>query len=188
MTQSHHELLIVGGGTAGITVAAQLLQREGAPRIAIVDAARQHFYQPLWTLVGGGVFPREASMRSMDEVMPSGVTWIRDRVADFEPEKNAVKLESGQTLTYDQLVVAPGIQLDWKKIDGLVETLGKNGVTSNYDYDTVSYTWDLIRKFQGGMRSSRSRARRSNVQVRRRRSCGSPKSRSASKACGSARR
>ena len=150
MTQSHHELLIVGGGTAGITVAAQLLQREGAPRIAIVDAARQHFYQPLWTLVGGGVFPREASMRPMDDVMPSGVTWIRDRVSDFEPEKNAVKLESGQTLTYDQLVVAPGIQLDWKKIDGLAETLGKNGVTSNYDYDTVSYTWDLIRKFQGG--------------------------------------
>lgn len=150
VSTQHHELLIIGGGTAGITVAAQLLQHESAPKIAIVDPARQHFYQPLWTLVGGGVFPREASMRAMEDVIPAGVTWIPDRVAGFDPDHNTVNLASGARVTYDQLIVAPGIQLDWDKIEGLPETLGKNGVTSNYSYDVVNYTWDLIRHFQGG--------------------------------------
>lgn len=146
----HHELLIVGGGTAGITVAAQLGGKDAAPKMAIVDPSPVHYYQPLWTLVGGGVYPREASMRAMADVIPSGTTWIRDAVTGFDPEKHAVKLASGMTLTYDQLVVAPGIQLDWDKIEGLVEALGKDGVTSNYSYETVNYTWDLIRSFDGG--------------------------------------
>lgn len=150
MSTTHHELLIVGGGTAGITVAAQLLAHENAPKIAIVEPAHVHYYQPLWTLVGGGVFPREASMRPMSEVMPEGVEWVRDRVLRFEPDKNAVVLAGGATLTYDQLVVAAGIQLDWDKIEGLPETLGKDGVTSNYSYDVVPYTWELIERFQGG--------------------------------------
>ncbi|HJK93249.1 MAG TPA: FAD/NAD(P)-binding oxidoreductase [Polyangiaceae bacterium LLY-WYZ-15_(1-7)] len=149
MSDTHHEVLIVGGGTAGITAAAQLLQAEAPPSIAIVDPAMQHYYQPLWTLVGGGVFPREASMRAMADVIPNGVEWIRDRVAAFDPEGNAVELASGTKLTYDQLIVAPGIQLDWKKIDGLPEALGKDGVCSNYGYDTVPYTWECIRGFDG---------------------------------------
>lgn len=150
MTSQHHELLIVGGGTAGITVAAQLMQQESAPKIAIIEPSPSHFYQPLWTLVGGGVFPREASMRPTADYIPSGVTWIRDSVESFDPDKNALKLASGATLTYDQLVVAPGIQLDWAKIQGLPEALGKDGVTSNYSYDSVNYTWELIQAFQGG--------------------------------------
>src|SRR5690606_15663161 len=77
-------------------------------------------------------------------------TWIRDAAEAFEPERNAVKLASGKTLTYEQLVVAPGIQLDWNKIEGLPAALGKDGVTSNYSVEHVDYTWELISGFRGG--------------------------------------
>lgn len=145
-----HDVLIIGGGTAGITVAAQLLQQEAAPKLTIVEPSTTHDYQPLWTLVGGGVFPREMSRRPMADVMPRGVTWIRDRVETFDPEKNQVRTESGKTLVYNELVVAAGIQLDWGAVKGLPEALGKGGVCSNYGYDTVPYTWETIQAFEGG--------------------------------------
>jgi len=151
MTEESYDVLIVGGGTGGITAAAQLMEQELPPkRIGIVDPAQAHFYQPIWTLVGGGVFPREVSMRSMADVIPSGVEWIADRVSSFESDQNAVKTEDGRTLRYEQLIVAPGIQLDWGKVEGLEGAIGKAGVTSNYSYDTVSYTWDCIKGFEGG--------------------------------------
>ncbi|KPK15043.1 MAG: pyridine nucleotide-disulfide oxidoreductase [Myxococcales bacterium SG8_38] len=145
-----HDVLIIGGGTAGITVAAQLLLREAAPRVTIVEPSTTHDYQPLWTLVGGGVFPREMSRRPMADVMPRGVIWIRDRVETFDPEKNEVRTEGGKTLVYNELVVAAGIQLDWGAVKGLPEALGKGGVCSNYGYDTVPYTWETIQAFEGG--------------------------------------
>jgi len=151
MTEESYDVLIVGGGTGGITAAAQLMAQEVPPkRIGIVDPAHHHFYQPLWTLVGAGVFPREVSMRSMADVVPTGTEWIADRVASFEPDQNRLTTEDRRTLRYEQLIVAPGIQLDWQTIEGLPEALGKGGVTSNYSYDIVPYTWDCIRSFEGG--------------------------------------
>ncbi len=149
MTESH-DVLIIGGGTAGITVAAQLLNQEAAPRVTLVDPASTHDYQPIWTLVGGGVFPREVSRRSMTEVLPRGVNWIQERVVSFDPDKNQVETDGGKTLGYNELVVAAGIQLDWDAIKGLREALGHGGVCSNYGYDTVPYTWETIRSFEGG--------------------------------------
>ncbi|MBW1876364.1 MAG: NAD(P)/FAD-dependent oxidoreductase [Deltaproteobacteria bacterium] len=145
-----HDVLIVGGGTAGITVAAQLLNQEVAPKVTIVEPSTTHDYQPIWTLVGGGVFPREVSRRPMADVMPRGATWIRDRIVSFEPEKNEVQTESGKTLAYNELVVGAGIQLNWDAVKGLPEAIGKGGVCSNYGYDKVPYTWETIQAFQGG--------------------------------------
>ncbi|MBW1762456.1 MAG: NAD(P)/FAD-dependent oxidoreductase [Deltaproteobacteria bacterium] len=145
-----HDVLIVGGGTAGITVAAQLLNQEVAPKVTIVEPSTTHDYQPIWTLVGGGVFPREVSRRPMADVMPRGATWIRDRIVSFEPEKNEVQTESGKTLAYNELVVGAGIQLNWDAVKGLPEAIGKGGVCSNYGYDKVPYTWESIQAFQGG--------------------------------------
>ncbi len=145
-----HDVLIVGGGTAGITVAAQLLNQEAAPKVTIVDPSKTHDYQPIWTLVGGGVFPREISRRSMAEVMPRGVTWIRDRVTSFEPEKNQILTEGGKVLAYNELIVAAGIQLNWDAVKGLPDAINKGGVCSNYGYDKVPYTWETIQAFQGG--------------------------------------
>ena len=150
MSTEKHDLLIVGGGTAGITVAAQILRHDPSVGVTIVEPAETHYYQPLWTLVGAGIFPREDSARPMAEVMPPGATWIRDSVESFDPERDSLKLTSGKTLTYRQLVVAPGIQLDWDRIDGLPAALGEGGVTSNYSYDLVDYTWELISGFGGG--------------------------------------
>src|SRR3546814_4699586 len=82
--------------------------------------------------------------------MPHGVRWIRGAVATFEPDRNQVTLEDGTTIGYDYLVGAPVIALDWAGVDGLSETLGKNGVTSNYDFNTAPYTWELVKQLKQG--------------------------------------
>ena len=116
-TPDHHEVLIVGGGSAGITVAARLLRAPGAPRVAILEPSETHDYQPLWTLVGGGEKPRDASRRPEASVIPSGATWIRDAVATFAPDENAVVTAGGTRLTYDALVVATNHScFDWERI------------------------------------------------------------------------
>ena len=145
-----HDVLIIGGGTAGITVASQLLNQDAAPKVTIVDPSKTHDYQPIWTLVGGGVFPREVSRRSMSDVMPRGVEWIRDRVTEFHPDKNEVITEGCKVLHYNELIVAAGIQLNWDAVKGLPEAINKGGVCSNYGYDKVPYTWETIQSFQGG--------------------------------------
>jgi len=145
-----HTVVIIGGGAAGIATASSLLKRSGNLDIAIVEPADIHAYQPGWTMVGAGIFNPEMTRRSMASVMPKGVTWIKQAAATFQPESNQVTLDDGSTVTYDALIVAPGIRLAWEKIDGLEATLGRNGVTSNYRYDLAPYTWDLVQGLKSG--------------------------------------
>jgi sulfide:quinone oxidoreductase len=146
----HHSILVVGGGTGGLSVAARLRNLESPPDVAILEPSEKHYYQPLWTLVGGGVFDKESTVREERDYIPSGATWIKDAVASFDPAKNSVTTRGGETITYDQLVVALGIQLDWGKIAGLEGQLGKDGICSNYSYDTVDSTWQTLKGFKGG--------------------------------------
>lgn len=148
--KGNYQVVIVGGGTAGITVAARLCRSSNPPEIVIIEPSEKHYYQPIWTLVGAGVFPKEMSERDTKDVIPSGVVWVKDKVVRFDPENNNLTTETGKTIEYKYLVVAAGIQLDWDKIPGLKESIGKNGVCSNYSYQTVGSTWESIRNFKGG--------------------------------------
>lgn len=143
-------VVIAGGGTAGITVAARLAARLPAGSIAIVEPSEQHYYQPLWTLVGAGVFDKAITERPEADYIPDGVVWIRDAVADFDPDARRLVTRGGERIGYDQLVVALGIQLDWDKIDGLPGALGAGGVCSNYRYDLVDSTWRTLQELDGG--------------------------------------
>lgn len=146
----HHHILIVGGGTAGISLAARLRRRLGGSSLAVVEPSERHYYQPLWTLVGGGVFDKRKSERREEALIPKGATWVRDAVSELAPEENEVVTAGGRRIGYDFLVVAAGIQIDWDAIPGLAESVGTNGVASIYSYEQAGTTWELIREFRGG--------------------------------------
>ena len=145
-----HDVVIVGGGTAGLATASSMLRRKPDLDILLIEPREAHYYQPGWTLVGAGIFDRKKTERSMASVMPKGVKWRHAAVAGFEPEDNNVVLEDGERIGYRVLVAAAGIKLDWDAIEGLGDTLGKNGVTSNYRYDMAPYTWDLVQELKQG--------------------------------------
>jgi sulfide:quinone oxidoreductase len=149
--QFDHSILIVGGGAAGITVAAQLKRRDPRLDIAIVEPSEAHSYQPGLTLVGAGVFTLAQTERREERLIPKGVSWIKAAAIVFMPAENLVRLSDGRSIRYSWLIMCPGLKLDWGKIEGLDETLGRNGVCSNYRPDMAEYTWRLIQNFRGGM-------------------------------------
>lgn len=149
MITAKHQILIVGGGTAGISVAARLL-RNGRSDVAVIEPSSKHYYQPLWTLVGGGQAKASTTERSEASVMPKGATWIKNAAAAVDPEANTITCTDGAVYEYDVLVVCPGIQLDWNRTEGLRDALGKDGVSSNYRFDLAPRTWEFIRDMRSG--------------------------------------
>ncbi len=147
--QRSHHVVIIGGGSAGITVAARL-RRAGVDDVAVLDPSTTHYYQPLWTLAGGGLADVRRSARPQSSVMPKGVTWVRAGAASVDPDRQVVVLDDGTEVGYTSLVVAPGIQLNWSGIAGLEQALGRNGVSSNYSYELAPKTWEFIRSTTRG--------------------------------------
>lgn len=145
-----YDVVVVGGGAGGISVAASLHSRKPDLSVAIIDPADIHYYQPGWTMVGGGIFEAQDTAKTMGSLIPRGVKWIKAAVAAFEPENNVVILDGCRVVKYDRLVVCPGLKLDWGRIEGLEDTLGRNGVTSNYRYDLAPYTWQLVQEMRQG--------------------------------------
>lgn len=146
-----NRIVIVGGGAAGLTVAAQLLKAKHGLDVTIIEPSDKHYYQPLWTLVGGGIFPREESERNEVDFIPQGANWVKDFVESFDPSANSLKTRGGDSIGYDYLVVCPGLQLNWSDIKGLSKDIvGTNGICSNYSFDTVETTWKTLQNFQGG--------------------------------------
>lgn len=143
-----HQIVIIGGGTAGIMVAAQLLNSKKKLDIAVIEPSDKHFYQPAWTLVGAGTYDMAKTERPMASVMPSGVKWIKNYVASVQPEENALTIDNGDRVEYGVLVVAPGLVMDTSLIEGLTESLGKGVVCSNYT--DPEHTWSVLKNFKGG--------------------------------------
>mmetsp|Transcript_22473 Transcript_22473/g.57029 ORF Transcript_22473/g.57029 Transcript_22473/m.57029 type:complete len:446 (+) Transcript_22473:62-1399(+) len=142
-------VVVVGGGAAGLSVASMLL-RKGCD-VVVVEPAEFHYYQPGWTLVGGGVMPAEQTRRPMSKVMPSKATWIKDSVKSFDPDANSLTLASGKTVGYDYLVVAAGLSVDFARIKGLAEAVGHDGVSSIYDYSHAQATWRDVQAMKEGV-------------------------------------
>lgn len=145
---THHQVLIIGGGTAGIMVASQLIRQKKRTSVAIIEPAETHYYQPAWTLVGAGTYNYEDTGRPMASLIPKQATWIKDRATSFDPENNTVKTAKSGDITYDYLVVAPGIAYDFSLVPGLGDAMDKGVVCSNYT--DPNHTWDVIQNFKGG--------------------------------------
>lgn len=149
-TTSQHQIIIIGGGTAGTTVAASLLRQRPDLDVAVIEPSELHYYQPAFTLVGGGAYQMKDTYREQKTTLPQRATWIKAAVLEIDPRVNLVTLNDSRQLGYQYLVVAAGIKLDWDCVQGLRETLGRNGVCSNYSADTAPYTWECLRQFGGG--------------------------------------
>ncbi|MBP3998014.1 NAD(P)/FAD-dependent oxidoreductase [Pseudomonas koreensis] len=144
------DIVVIGGGTAGIGFVASLLKRDPGLKITVIEPSTLHYYQPAWTLVGGGAFDAKDTARPMNKVMPRQATWIQAAVTGIDPDQRRLTLNDQRTVAYQNLIVCPGLRLAWEKIEGLQESLGQHGVTSNYSYQHAQYTWDQVQKLSGG--------------------------------------
>ena len=150
----NHRVVVIGGGTAGLAISHQLLRsgKFAAEDIAVVDPAQWHHYQPGWTLVGGGLKTKEELRSPMNSLIDPKLKFYNHGVSGFAPNDNTVTLVNGDKLGYDQLVVAPGIQVYFDSIKGLPEALAdpKSLVSSIYGYDTCDKAFKSIEKLQKG--------------------------------------
>lgn len=144
------KILIIGGGTAGITVAAQLIRKLKKAHIELFEPSKYHYYQPLYTLVGAGTDKKEKTIKETSKLIPKGVIWNQQKILGFKPKENIVIGEDCKEYVYDYLIVAPGIQLNWHLVKGLTETMGKNGVCSVYGYQESEETFSTLKAFKGG--------------------------------------
>lgn len=145
-----YDIVIVGGGSAGIATAASILKRNSRLSLAIIEPSDVHFYQPGFTMVGAGIFDLDSTRRSEARLIPAGADWIKASASGFAPDENKVLLCDGGSISYQVLIACPGIKLDWDAIPGLRETLGRNGVTSNYSHEFAPYTHRLVKEFKSG--------------------------------------
>lgn len=150
MTKAAYKVLILGGGAGGISVAARLKNTLPAEAIAIIEPSERHYYQPYWTLAGAGVVTKESSQKDEAGLIPTGVTWIKEKVLSIDPEAQKVHLSHDLTVGYEFLIVATGLKLNWDSIRGLEGQLGRNGICSIYEYDQLDTTANLIQNFREG--------------------------------------
>ncbi|KRP43521.1 sulfide:quinone oxidoreductase [Pseudomonas libanensis] len=156
MTEQHWgptisgDIVVIGAGSAGIGLVASLLKRDPHLNITLIEPNDYHCYQPAWTLVGGGAYDLAKTRRPLADVLPNGVSWVQAAVSELLPDEQTLVLDSGQRVTWNNLIVCPGLRLAWEKIEGLQDSLGRHGVTSNYSYEHAAYTWQLVQQLKGG--------------------------------------
>ena len=146
-TKAH--IVIAGAGAAGLSAAQRLMQKLDGARVTIIDKRKEHFYQPGFTLIAGGIKSKDYVVSSTAEYLPRDVTWIEEGVAEFDPDSNKVVTDSGKAVTYDYLVLATGLRLDYDAIEGMdVTRIGTDGLGSIYaSPDAASATWGAMARF-----------------------------------------
>ena len=146
--ENSFEIVIIGGGTGGIMTAASFLAKDKNLKIAIIEPASYHYYQAAWTLVGANTFDFEKTKKLMSEVMPKGVTWIKDFATGFKSTENKVITKHSGDIHYNYLIVSPGLVMAPELIEGLTEAMDKGDVCSNYT--DPKHTWEVLKRFKGG--------------------------------------
>ena len=144
----NHQILIIGGGTAGIMIASQLRKANSKLDIGLIEPADTHYYQPAWTLVGANAYNFNDTGKPMKSLIPKGVTWIKEYAATFDPANNKVTTKEGNSFTYEYLVVCPGLKIDTSMVPGLTEAIDRGVVCSNYT--KPNHTWEVLKNFKGG--------------------------------------
>lgn len=141
------KIVIVGGGAAGITMAAYLSDMLRYDDITIIDPNTDHHYQPGYTLIAGGIFEPDEVVRKTRSLIPSDAKWLQDSVTELNPDNNSLETGSNGTVSYDFLVLVPGCQMDFNLIPGITrETLGKENVHCIYDFKGSIACRDALRK------------------------------------------
>ncbi|MCU1406919.1 MAG: NAD(FAD)-dependent dehydrogenase, partial [Glaciihabitans sp.] len=142
-------VVVIGGGNAGLSVSGRL-RRYGVDDIVVIEPRSHHLYQPMFSHVAGGTAGASVATRPQQKVMPKGVDWIQDRVADILPDANTVVLETGRRVTFDHLIVCPGIQKNWDSVPGLAAAMASPHGASNYEFDLAKKASTLLRNFESG--------------------------------------
>ncbi|KAI6184323.1 Sulfide:quinone oxidoreductase, mitochondrial [Aphelenchoides bicaudatus] len=147
-----HRLLVVGGGTAGNALASRFSRYLPKGQVAVVDGDPKHYYQPGFTLLGGGLAPPAALVKNREKCLPKSVKLYQVDAGEFNPAKNSVTLKDGTEIGYEFLVVSTGLDLRFDLVEGLTDALNEenNGVCSIYRFDLAQKTYLELQRFQGG--------------------------------------
>lgn len=145
----HHHVIVIGGGNGGLSVAGRL-RRMGIRDIAVVEPREHHLYKPLFSHIAGGTAPASMAVRNQGDVTPKGVAWIKDAVTHLDPDASSIVLASGALLTYDHVIVSPGIQNDWDSIPGLRAAMASPSGASNYEFELAIKASALLRDLRRG--------------------------------------
>ena len=144
----HYQIVIVGAGTGGIMTEAQLIKKNSKLNIAIIDPAEMHYYHPAFTLVGAGAYNMAKTKRTTASLIPTGAKWIKDFVSELHPDENALETQKSGKITYDYLILSPGLVNNLDLIEGLRDAVEKGVVCSNYI--DPEFTWKKLQEFKGG--------------------------------------
>ncbi|MFA7082940.1 MAG: FAD/NAD(P)-binding oxidoreductase [Arcobacteraceae bacterium] len=157
------KIVIVGGGLAGVATASRLTSSLSNPDITIIEPnPKSVSYQPGNTLIAAGVYNKSDIMYDTKDYLPKGIKHIADFAVEFDPDNNKLTTKSGEVITYDFLIIATGLKLDFGSIKGLesieetytvgdssqiLNTFGNSGACSIYTVDGAVATWNNMQKF-----------------------------------------
>lgn len=148
--QKKVKLVIIGGGSGGVSMAARMCRHLDPEEIILIEPSDTHYYQPMWTLVGAGLYEGEKTGKPLASILPEGVQWIRDFVEKINPKEKTIQLKNGDFVEFEYLILASGLELNWSAIKGAKEALGTDGVCSIYDLKQASKTAQMLKNFKGG--------------------------------------